>query len=250
MANKKAVGFILEKDQKEIIDELDNEEAGIIFKAIYEYETSKQIPKLNKALRIVFKQFKVKLDFYDKKYNETCEKNRENAEKRWQKHKDTHEYERIQSDAMDTNKSKENKIKENKSKNNIKESKKERTEQSSETGYDFIISQFVSNEKIKEALYDFLKMRKMIKKPMTDRALKQLINKLLTMSNNEGTQLEILDQSIINNWSNIYPLKEENKNKKIIKIETEPEWFNKDIKKEEATEEEQQEMKEMLEKYK
>lgn len=250
MANKKSPGFVLERDQKEIIDELDNEEAGIIFKAIYEYETSKKIPKLNKALRIVFKQFKIKLDFYDNKYNETCEKNRENAEKRWQKYKDINEYECMQSDTTDTNKSKEKKIKENKSKNNIKESKKESTEQSSETGYDFIISQFVSNEKIREGLYDFLKMRKMIKKPMTDRALKQLIKKLLTMSNNEKIQLEILDQSIINNWSNIYPLKEESKNKKTIKIETEPEWFNKEIEKQEATQEEIDKMKKLLEVYK
>ena len=118
MASKKALGFVLEKDQKEIIDELDNEEAGIIFKAIYEYETSKQIPKLNKALRIVFKQFKVKLDFYDNKYIETCEKNKKNIEKRWQKNDDTTVYDSIQPNTNDTNKIKINKIKVNKSKLN------------------------------------------------------------------------------------------------------------------------------------
>lgn len=118
MASKKALGFVLEKDQKEIIDELDNEEAGIIFKAIYEYETSKQIPKLNKALRIVFKQFKVKLDFYDNKYIETCEKNKKNIEKRWQKNNDTTVYDSIQPNTNDTNKIKINKIKVNKSKLN------------------------------------------------------------------------------------------------------------------------------------
>ncbi len=124
MAEKKAPGFVLERDQKEIIDELDNEEAGIIFKAIYEYETTRQEPKLEKALRIVFKQFKVKLDFYDNKYNETCQKNKENAEKRWQRYNDATAYDRMQSDAMDTNKRKENKskvnkIKENKNKINV-----------------------------------------------------------------------------------------------------------------------------------
>ena len=37
MAKKEQVAFLIQKDQKEIIDELDNEEAGIIIKAIYEY---------------------------------------------------------------------------------------------------------------------------------------------------------------------------------------------------------------------
>ena len=114
MANKKAPGFILERDQKEIIDELTNEEAGIIFKAIYDYETTKQEPKLDKSLRIVFKQFKVKLDFYDEKYIETCKKNKENIQNYWNKIKDTNEYDGIQSNTMATNKRKEKKIKENK----------------------------------------------------------------------------------------------------------------------------------------
>ena len=114
MANKQAMGFILEKDQKAIIDELTNEEAGIIFKAIYDYETTKQEPKLDKSLRIVFKQFKVKLDFYDEKYIETCKKNKENIQNYWDKIKDTTEYDRIQSNTTATNKRKENKIKENK----------------------------------------------------------------------------------------------------------------------------------------
>ena len=114
MANKKAMGFILEKDQKAIINELTNEEAGIIFKAIYDYETTKQEPKLDKSLRIVFKQFKVKLDFYDEKYIETCKKNKENIQNYWNKMKDTNEYDGIQSNTMATNKRKEKKIKENK----------------------------------------------------------------------------------------------------------------------------------------
>lgn len=130
MANKKAMGFILEKDQKAIIDELTNEEAGIIFKAIYDYETTKQEPKLDKSLRIVFKQFKVKLDFYDEKYIETCKKNKENIQNYWDKMKDTTEYDRIQSNTMATNKRKKNKIKKNK----IKESESELSQT-----YDFVV---------------------------------------------------------------------------------------------------------------
>jgi len=114
MAKKKAPGFVLEKDQKEIIDELTNEEAGIILKAIFEYETTREEPKLDKSLRIVFKQFKVKLDYYDGRYNEKCEQNRENIQNYWNKIKNTTEYDQIQSNTTATNKRKEKKIKENK----------------------------------------------------------------------------------------------------------------------------------------
>lgn len=114
MAKKKQLAFLLQKDQKPIVDELTNEEAGIIFKAIYEYEETKKEPKLDKTLRIVFKQFKVKLDMYDEAYKDKCLKNKENIEKYWNKMKDTIEYDGIQSNTMATNKIKENKIKENK----------------------------------------------------------------------------------------------------------------------------------------
>ena len=121
MAKKRRPCFMLERDQKTIIDELDNKEAGIIFKAIYEYETTGEEPKLNKSLRIVFKQFKVKLDYYNEEYEEKCRINKENAEKRWQKYNDAIEYDRIQSYAMDTNKRKEKKKKENKIKEEVEE---------------------------------------------------------------------------------------------------------------------------------
>ena len=114
MAKKKQLAFLLQKDQKPIVDELTNEEAGIIFKAIYEYEETKKEPKLDKTLRIVFKQFKVKLDMYDEAYKDKCLKNKVNIEKYWSKMKDTIEYDGIQSNTMATNKIKENKIKENK----------------------------------------------------------------------------------------------------------------------------------------
>ena len=129
---KNAPGFILEKDQKIIIDELSNEEAGIIFKAIYEYEATKEEPLLDKTLKIVFKQIKVKLDFYDEKYNTTCETNRKNIQNYWNKVNDTNEYDRIRSNTMATNKIKEkkskvNKIKENKNNININKSERDQS---------------------------------------------------------------------------------------------------------------------------
>lgn len=121
MAKKEQAAFLLPKDQKEIIDELDNEEAGIIFKAIYQYEVEKIEPKLDKILKIVFKQFKVKLDNYDDAYEEKCMKNRQNIAKYWDSKKEnSNEYDRIHSNTnvyKIKEKEKENK---NKSKNKLK----------------------------------------------------------------------------------------------------------------------------------
>ena len=119
MAHKKQPAFLLPKNKKEIIDDLSDEEAGIIFKSIYQYEHDKTTPKLDKFLTMIFKQFRIELDENDKKYEETCLKNKENIENYWKKKKeDTTEYDRIRSNTMATNKIKEKKIKENKIKIN------------------------------------------------------------------------------------------------------------------------------------
>lgn len=89
----------------------------------------------------------------------------------------------------------------NKKERNIKERKKE-------TSYDVIINEMVKDEEIQTMLYEFIKMRKLIKKPMTDRALKMLINKLNKISDVKEVQLKILESSIINNWQDVYPLKD------------------------------------------
>ena len=110
----------------------------------------------------------------------------------------------------------------------IEKDKKEKKESKKDSNYVTIINELVTDEDIKEALYEFIKMRKLIKKPMTDRALRQLINKLYTLSTNKEEQLQILDNSIINNWSSLYPLKNENNNKGYKRTEVVPDWFKKE----------------------
>lgn len=56
-------------------------------------------------------------------------------------------------------------------------------------------------------LNDFITMRKAIKKPLTDKALVLLKNKLNGITINEEEQIKILEQSILNNWQSVFPLK-------------------------------------------
>lgn len=60
---------------------------------------------------------------------------------------------------------------------------------------------------LNEAIITFIDYRKSIKKPMSDRAITLLLGKLNKMSNSVQEQIEILNQSILNGWQGIFPLK-------------------------------------------
>lgn len=59
------------------------------------------------------------------------------------------------------------------------------------------------------ALDEFVAMRKLIKKPMTDKAIERLINKLVGMTEDDETRVAILKQSVDACWRDIYPLKKD-----------------------------------------
>ena len=80
-------------------------------------------------------------------------------------------------------------------------------ERKKETNYDKIINSMVEDEEVKNSIYEFIKMRNLIKKPMTDRALTMLINKLEKLSSDKDIQIKILERSILKNWTDIYELK-------------------------------------------
>lgn len=75
-----------------------------------------------------------------------------------------------------------------------------------------LIDGYTDNEDLQKALMDFAKMRKAIKKPMTERAFTILFNKLDKMAFDDATKIDILLQSIMNSWQDVYELKE-NKSK-------------------------------------
>ena len=99
-------------------------------------------------------------------------------------------------------------INNNNNNNNKKESKKESIKERKHSGYDEILAT-IADDNLREAYLEYIKMRKMIKAPMTDRALQMLINKVeqLEPGNTERQKL-LLDTAILNNWKSVYPLKD------------------------------------------
>ena len=79
------------------------------------------------------------------------------------------------------------------------------------TNIDKIINTYTENNSLVEAIKDFIKMRKTIKKPITDRGLKMILNKLDQYGNDDLEKIEILENSIMNCWQGVFELK----NKKV-----------------------------------
>lgn len=96
---------------------------------------------------------------------------------------------------------------------NTRENKKKKTKTELQTKH------FYDDPKLNQAFIDFVEMRKKIKKPMTDRAVKLAKGKLAKYAAipfsediNKELAIKILDQSILNSWQDLYPLKETKQN--------------------------------------
>ena len=90
---------------------------------------------------------------------------------------------------------------------NTKNKEKDNNKKEKESNLDKIISSYTNNNDLAEAIKDFIKMRKAIKKPLTDRAMKGILNRLGKFSNSDIDKVEMLEKSIENCWVSVYELK-------------------------------------------
>lgn len=97
-------------------------------------------------------------------------------------------------------------------KDSIDNNKKEKRK----TEFDLLIEGYTEDLQLRNTIYEFLKMRKAIKAPMTSNALKLMLNKLDRLAPKDihcDLRISILEQSIMNSWKGIFELKEELKKK-------------------------------------
>lgn len=85
-------------------------------------------------------------------------------------------------------------------------------------------ARFAADDDLNSAIIAFIDYRKKIKKPMTERAIELLISELNKLSSDIVTQIEILNQSILNGWQGVFPLKQQNNQGR---KEAVPPWMNK-----------------------
>ena len=108
------------------------------------------------------------------------------------------------------------KSREDKNRLELEESKLEVGNKKKKTEYDFIIESYTNELQLRDTIYEFIKMRKAIKAPMTSNALKLMLKKLDKLAPNDvhcDIRINILEQSIMNSWKGIFELKKDSDKK-------------------------------------
>lgn len=73
--------------------------------------------------------------------------------------------------------------------------------------FDSIIESATESSELREALIEFVKFRKLIKKPMTNKALELIISKLNKIATTDRERVEVINQSIERGWAGVFALK-------------------------------------------
>ena len=242
MSDKKS--FVFYTEYREHLEMLPPEQIGELMLALIDYQETGEVPDLPKgsALAMCFSFIKKRMDKDNIKYEEKCERNRSNGKKGGRPTNQT-----VISETKE-NPNKPNGFSENQT--IISETEKNPTEPrkaDNENEYDSdneydndcdneeyihtpekICANAHTKKAVKshkkpdpvvysdvpeldEAIHEFIKFRKGMKKPMSDRAVTLMMNKLETLSHDKYEQVQILNQSIMQGWTGVYELKGENK---------------------------------------
>ena len=240
--------FILYTKYDRQLEKLSNEQRGILFTAIMKHQKGEELPEMDLVTDVVYSMIEEQLDADTAKYEETCQRRSEagkkgadstnrqrsaktaNAEfaengKRQKSAKTANaefaEIENRQKSAKSADNDSDNEYEyesDNESDNDsvsdsvllpLKgekrvEKQKEKPSKKKSVVYD-------PDEKLNQAILDFIDFRKTAKKPMTDNAIKLMLHKLRDMASDNDERIEILEQSILNGWTGLYPLKGDQK---------------------------------------
>lgn len=240
MSDKKS--FVFYTEYREHLEMLPPEQIGELMLALIDYQETGEVPDLPKgsALAMCFSFIKKRMDKDNIKYEEKCERNKENGKKGGRPAKEP------VIEETDNNPKKPNGFSENRTvieetDNSPTEPRKADNEYDSDNEYDNdcdneeyihtpekICANAHTKKAVKshkkpdpvvysdvpeldEAIHEFIKFRKGMKKPMSDRAVTLMMNKLETLSHDKYEQVQILNQSIMQGWTGVYELKGENK---------------------------------------
>lgn len=242
--------FLLKKSQKEVFEQLTDEEAGKLIKGIFQYATTGE-NKLEGYLNIIFIPIKNEIDKNEERYIKVCERNKKNIEKRWDT-KNTTGKSGIPNDTKNTDNHNHIHL-ENKSNSNRgmgeEEEKKETFKDTDDDGLLSEISKKVIEHLNKIAGTNFRYTSKLNRSKINARLNEGYkLDDFIDVINKkhkewQGTEFEryLCPETLFGNKFEKYL-----NQKEIVKKEVStPEWFNKEIKKEELTDE-QRELAERL----
>lgn len=195
--------FILHKDSLSILNKLSDEEAGKLFKAIFNFQTKNILPT-EKMIDCIFEPFLNQFKRDEEKYQNVVERNKINIAKRWNKPntKNTTGKTGIPKDTKNTDSDSKNK-----------------SDSKSDSKNDLPI--FIN----KDLFNSFIEMRLKIKKPLTDKAKELLINNLIKFETKQkGFANEALEISIQNSYQGVFEPRQNNFNNNQNKTQGVSEW--------------------------
>ena len=230
MGNKGS--FVFYTEYREHLSMLPPEQVGELMFALMDYQETGEVPDLPKgsALAMCFSFIKKRMDKDNSKYEERCERNRFNGKKGGRPTKETDNSE------TEENPNKPNGFSENRTViSETEENPTEPQKADNDNEYDndsdneeYIHTptkaracahaevekthkksepvKYSDDPELNDAIVEFIKFRKGIKKPMSDRAITLMMNKLESLSHDKHEQVQILNQSIMQGWTGLYEL--------------------------------------------
>lgn len=100
------------------------------------------------------------------------------------------------------------------------------TPHAKQPAFDALIDSYTDDSELREALRGFVQMRCAMRKRPTNRALELLFQKLDSLAGDTETKIAILNQSILNGWQGVFPLKDEESRKSEKKDDgPKPNWY-------------------------
>lgn len=222
MSDKKS--FVFYTEYREHLEMLPPEQIGELMLALIDYQETGEVPDLPKgsALAMCFSFIKKRMDKDNTKYEEKCERNRSNGKKGGRPTNQTVISETEKNPTEPRKADNENEYdSDNEYDNDCDNEEYIHTPEKicanahtkkavkSHKKPDPVVYSDVPE--LDEAIHEFIKFRKGMKKPMNDRAVTLMMNKLETLSHDKYEQVQILNQSIMQGWTGVYELKGENK---------------------------------------
>ena len=208
MVLNKKKSFIIYDDSLEVLKDLSDEEIGKIFRELSNYRQDTPVT-LTGTLLVIFNIFKNQIQRDEEKYTAKCLKNKENIDKRWNPKK------HIQTNTTVN----DGKIRNTKHTDTDTDTDSD-TEKDKKNKEKYLLLIKPKSGKFQDTFDDFIIHRKDIKKPMSWNAKKLMLMKLQKINQNETIQIEMLNQSILKNYSDVFEIRE-NFNHKPTKAEIE-----------------------------
>lgn len=217
MGNKGS--FVFYTEYREHLSMLPPEQVGELMFALMDYQETGEVPDLPKgsALAMCFSFIKARMDKDNSKYEEKCERNRSNGKKGGRPTKETDNPETEENPNKPKKADNDNEY-DNDSDNEeyihtptkahaCAHAEVEKPRKKSEP------VKYSDDPELNDAIVEFIKFRKGIKKPMSDRAITLMMNKLESLSHDKHEQVQILNQSIMQGWTGLYALKDDGKSR-------------------------------------